>query len=87
MLGAADGGQTNGQIAVGGDRVTPSKARKGASRFRAEGLDGLRIGPGRVGRGVYPAAVVADAKAVACELPTTKGVPTSRWSLAELREE
>jgi hypothetical protein len=31
--------------------------------------------------------VVAYAKAVACELPATRGVPLSRWSLTELREE
>jgi homeodomain-containing protein len=51
------------------------------------GLDGLgdrrRSGRPRV----FPAAVVAEVKAVACELPTTRGVPTSRWSLADLREE
>jgi len=31
--------------------------------------------------------VVAEAKAIACELPATRGTPTSRWSLADLREE
>jgi hypothetical protein len=31
--------------------------------------------------------VVAYAKAVACELPATRGVPRSRWSLTELRDE
>jgi hypothetical protein len=31
--------------------------------------------------------VVAYAKAVACELPRTRGVPLSRWSLPELRAE
>jgi hypothetical protein len=31
--------------------------------------------------------VVAYAKAVACELPRTRGVPLGRWSLAELRAE
>jgi hypothetical protein len=36
---------------------------------------------------VFPAAVVACAKAVACELPATRGVPLSRWSLGELRQE
>ena len=85
VLDAADG-QTNVQIArrLG---ITPSTARKWRRRFCAEGLDGLgdrrRSGRPRV----FPAAVVAEAKAVACELPTTRGVPTSRWSLADLREE
>jgi hypothetical protein len=52
-----------------------------------EGVDGLadrkRSGRPRV----FGAAVVAYAKAVACELPRTRGVPLSRWSLAELRAE
>jgi len=36
---------------------------------------------------VFAAAVVAEVKAIACELPATRGVPLGRWSLAELREE
>ena len=28
-----------------------------------------------------------EVKAIACELPATRGVPLGRWSLAELREE
>jgi hypothetical protein len=36
---------------------------------------------------VFAAAVVAEVKAIACELPATRGVPISRWSLAELRAE
>jgi hypothetical protein len=31
--------------------------------------------------------VVVEVKAIACELPATRAVPLSRWSLAELREE
>jgi hypothetical protein len=31
--------------------------------------------------------VVAAARAIACELPATRGVPLGRWSLAELRTE
>jgi hypothetical protein len=51
------------------------------------GFQGLadRKRPGRP-RGFAP-AVVAEAKAVACELPATRGVPLGRWSLAELRDE
>jgi hypothetical protein len=36
---------------------------------------------------VFAAAVVAEVKAIACELPATRGVPLGRWSLAELRQE
>ena len=39
---------------------------------------------GRVARGVFPPEVVAQVKAVACELPTALGVPISRFSRAEL---
>jgi Homeodomain-like domain len=55
--------------------------------FYQEGFDGLadRKRPGRPC--AFPPAVVAYAKAVACELPRTRGVPLSRWSLAELRAE
>ena len=51
------------------------------------GVDGLadRKRPGRPR--VFAASVVAQAKAIACELPATRGVPLSRWSLAELRGE
>jgi hypothetical protein len=31
--------------------------------------------------------VVVEVKAIACELPATRGVPLGRWSLAELRQE
>jgi Homeodomain-like domain len=58
-----------------------------AQRFCKEGFDGLgdrkRSGRPRA----FPAAVVAACKAVACELPATRGVPLGRWSLAELRTE
>jgi transposase len=67
--------------------VTVNTVRKWRGRFGAEGLQGLADRP-RSGRPrIYPAAVVAYAKAVACELPATNGVPLSRWSLAELRAE
>jgi hypothetical protein len=36
---------------------------------------------------VFAAAVVAEVKAIACELPATRSVPIGRWSLAELRAE
>jgi transposase len=83
---AASAGLANQAIArrLGIAVNTVIKWRK---RFCAAGLDGLKDRP-RSGRPrAYPAAVVAYAKAVACELPATRGVPLSRWSLAELREE
>jgi len=67
--------------------IAPNTAGKWRKRFFKEGFDGLadrkRSGRPRV----FGAAVVAYAKAVACELPATRGVPLSRWSLGELRDE
>jgi len=47
----------------------------------------LRRDLGRVGRGVFPPAQVAEVKALACELPAERGVALSRWSSAELARE
>jgi transposase len=67
--------------------VAPNTVRKWRKRFCTQGYGGLRDRP-RPGRPrVFAAAVVAEVKAIACELPTTRGVPIGRWSLAELRTE
>jgi transposase len=67
--------------------VTPNTVRKWPKRFCTHGYAGLRDRP-RSGRPrVFAAAVVAETKAIACELPATRGVPLGRWSLAELRAE
>jgi hypothetical protein len=50
-------------------------------------LLGSETESGRGGRAASPSAVVVEVKAIACELPATRGVPLGRWSLAELREE
>jgi transposase len=67
--------------------LAPNTVTKWRKRFFAEGVDGLgdRKRPGRPR--AFPAAVVAACKAIACELPATRGVPLGRWSLAELRSE
>ncbi len=46
-----------------------------------------RTASARDGRGVFPPLVVAEVKALACELPATTGVPLSKWSCAELARE
>jgi hypothetical protein len=60
--------------------IAPNTVCKWRRRFATEGYDGLadrkRSGRPRV----FGAAVVAYAKAVACELPATRGVPLGRWS-------
>src|SRR6266540_3263174 len=83
---AAAAGLANAQIArrLG---ITVNTVRKWRKRYAAQGLAGLadrkRCGRPRV----YGAVVVAQAKAIACELPATRGVPLGRWSLAEVRAE
>jgi transposase len=53
-------------------------------RFAQEGMSGLADRP-RSGRPrVFPAAVVAVVKAMACEPPENRGVPQSRWSASDL---
>jgi transposase-like protein len=69
---AAAAGLTNAHIArrLG---MTPNTIRKWRKLFIAQGLAGLtdrkRCGRPRV----YPRVVVAQAKAIACELPATRG--------------
>ena len=67
--------------------LAPNTAGKWRKRFYQEGVDGLRDRkrPGRPR--AFPAAVTTATKAIACELPATRGVPLGRWSLAELRTE
>jgi hypothetical protein len=36
---------------------------------------------------IFPPAVRVEIKALACELPSRRGLPLARWSLAELRRE
>ena len=84
LLAAA--GWTNAGIArkLGLAVNTAGKWRK---RYAEQGMDGLRDRK-RAGRPRgFAAAVVAEVKAIACELPATRGVPISRWSLGELRQE
>ena len=82
LLAAA--GWTNAAIARKLE-IAPNTAAKWRKRYVQQGVEGLadRKRPGRP-RG-FTAPVVAEVKAIACELPATRGVPLSRWSLKELR--
>jgi hypothetical protein len=61
--------------------------RKWRKRFCREGLSRLADRP-RSGRPrLFPATVVAEVKALACELPTQAEVPLARWSCPELARE
>jgi hypothetical protein len=45
------------------------------------------IGHARAGRGRFAATVVAEVKALACELPADTGTALARWSCPELAAE
>ena len=82
VLLAADG-WTNVDIAeeLGIHVGVVSRWRK---RFHDEGVEGLADRP-RSGRPrSFPAEVVAQVKAMACEAPAARDVPLSRWSSSEL---
>jgi transposase len=82
VLLAAEG-LKNTQIAARLD-VHVNVVSRWRGRFAREGLGGLgdRRRPGRPR--VFPAAVVAQVKAMACEPPEDRRVPQSRWSAADL---
>lgn len=83
---AAARGAPNAVIARS-EGVHIDTVRKWRSRFAASGLEGLRDLP-RAGRPpVFDATVIAEVKALACQLPAETGTPLSRWSHAELTAE
>lgn len=59
-------------------RVVEDTGRKWRKRFRHDGLPDLVDRPRNGRPRVFPAAVVAEVKALACELPTRAGAPLSR---------
>jgi len=64
--------------------ICADTARKWRRRYCEQGLDGLADAP-RPGRPrVFPATVVAEVKALACELPAVSGRPLARWTCPEL---
>lgn len=80
---AAAAGEPNASIARN-LAVCVDTVRTWRKRFCAQGVGGLVDRP-RDGRPrVFPATVVAEVKALACELPARTGVPLSRWSCPEL---
>ena len=85
VLAAADGA-SNAAIgrALG---VCDDTVRKWRRRFCQHGLDGLRDRP-RTGRPRrFSSTVVAEVKALACELPAKSDVPLAKWSCPDLATE
>jgi transposase len=85
VLAAADGVSN---AAIGRDlHVVTDTVRKWRHRFARHRLAGLvdRKRAGRPKR--FTDVQTAQVKALACELPATRGVPLSRWSAAELADE
>ncbi|WP_433521532.1 IS630 family transposase [Nocardia pseudovaccinii] len=85
VLAAADGA-SNTEIArsLG---IHADTARKWRKRFCRNGIDGL-TDRARSGRPrVFAAEIVAEVKALACELPGEAEVPLTRWSCPELARE
>jgi transposase len=83
---AAAGGASNAAIArnLG---VTDDTVRKWRRRFCRHGVEGLRDRP-RTGRPRrFAATVVAQLKALACELPADSDVPLAKWSCPDLAVE
>jgi transposase len=79
----AAGGTANSAIA-GRLGICEDTARKWRRRYCEQGLDGLADAP-RPGRPrKFPARVVAEVKALACELPAASGTPLARWTCPEL---
>jgi len=64
--------------------VCADTVRKWRRRYCEQGIEGLADAP-RPGRPrVFPAAVVAGVKALACEMPAACGTPLARWTCPEL---
>jgi transposase-like protein len=81
VLTAADG--TPNTLIAARLNVHVDTVRKWRRRFCEEGMDGLADRPcsGRPRR--FAAAVVAQVKALACELPATSGIALAKWSCPE----
>ena len=85
VLAAADGLPSSVIAARLG--ICDDTARKWRRRYCQHSLDGLADAP-RPGRPrKFAPRVVAEVKALACELPATAGAPLARWSCPDLARE
>ena len=85
VLLAADG--LAGSVVAASLGICEDTVRKWRRRYCADGLDGLADAP-RPGRPrKFPARVVAEVKALACEPPAGSEKPLARWTCPELARE
>jgi transposase len=85
VLLAADG--LAGSVVAASLGICEDTVRKWRRRYCADGLDGLADAP-RPGRPrKFPARVVAEVKALACEPPAGSAKPLARWTCPELARE
>ena len=69
------------------ERMSRTTVQRWRTRFAADGCDGLQDRPRRGRPSVLPATTHALVIALACERPTERDVPLSRYSLSELAVE
>ena len=77
-------------VTIASQPASACRARSSASGVGASISSGfLALTNSRVAgdRPVFPPSVAVAIKALACELPCRRGLPLSRWSVAELRHE
>ncbi len=73
--------------------LVPAWIRRGRSSASGVGVSTptdypvSKISRAAADRRVFPPSVMVEIKALACELPSRRGLPLARWSLAELRRE
>jgi transposase len=81
LLATGDAGNSEIPRRLG---ICEDTARKWRRRYCEKGLEGLSdaLRPGRPR--VFSAAVVAEVKAMACEMPAASGAPLARWTCPEL---
>ena len=64
--------------------ICEDTARKWRRRYCEQGVEGLADAPCPGRPRVFPDAVVAQVKALACEMPAASGMPLARWTCPEL---
>lgn len=69
---------------LAGSRCARRSSGSGGDDSGNSALPVSRINRGRVARGAFPPEEVAQVKAIACELPQTRGLPLSRFSRSEI---